>query len=147
MELKVKITQILPEQSGTSKTGKSWVKQQFVAEPVDAQYPKPIKFDAFNPDEHFPVLRAGTIATLSFDVDSRPYTGRDGVERWNTSVNVWRAVIDNGQQEPQQFSATVPSASAFGSTPVHAASPAGFAPASAAVSYPEPEPSNSDLPF
>ena len=93
MEIQVKIIQILPELTGVAKSGNSWRKMQFVGETLD-QYPKPIKFDVFNPATDFPIIRQGQTVTLSFDVDSRSYVGKDGVERWNTNVNVWRAVIN-----------------------------------------------------
>ena len=42
MDIKGKITQILPVASGVSKAGKEWKKREFVIEMIDGAYSKQI---------------------------------------------------------------------------------------------------------
>ena len=46
MEISGRIIQVLPLQSGTSKTGNAWKKQEYVLETKD-NYPRKVKFDFF----------------------------------------------------------------------------------------------------
>lgn len=83
MELKGKVIQILPAQTGTGKKGQ-WKKQEFIVE-TQAQYPKKVclsvwgdKIDQFN-------LAAGEIVNVSVDLESREYNGR-----WYTEARAWK---------------------------------------------------------
>ena len=54
MDIKGKIIQKLDLQSGTSKAGNQWKKQEYVLETFDS-YPKKVKFDFFDADfNHLP---------------------------------------------------------------------------------------------
>ena len=91
MEVKGKIIQVLELQSGTSKAGNPWRKQEYVLETLDA-YPKKVHFDFFGDRiDQYPINLGDTIV-LSFDIESREYQGR-----WFTSIRGWKAekVNDN----------------------------------------------------
>lgn len=75
----------LPLQSGTSKAGNAWSKQEYVLETMEA-YPKKVHFDFFGEKAaQFP-LEVGDLVDLSYDIESREYNGR-----WYTSIRGWKA--------------------------------------------------------
>lgn len=83
MEIKGKVIQLLPLQTGMGKKGQ-WKKQEFIVE-TQAQYPKKVclsawgdKVDQFN-------LSAGDMVNVSIDIESREYNGR-----WYTEVRAWK---------------------------------------------------------
>ena len=84
MELKGKVIQLLPLQSGTSQAGKEWKKQEFVIE-THEQYPKKICMHLFGDRvDQYPVSE-GEEVSVNFDIESREYNGR-----WYTNINVWK---------------------------------------------------------
>lgn len=91
MEIKGKVIQVMPLQSGTSqRTGNAWRKQDYLMETYD-RFPRKIYFGFFGDAiDQYP-LQAGDDINLSFDLESRSYVGRDGVERWSTDVRAWKA--------------------------------------------------------
>lgn len=131
MEIKGKVIQVMPLQSGTSqRTGNAWRKQDYLLETYD-RFPRKIYFGFFGDAiDQYP-LQAGDDINLSFDLESRSYMGRDGVERWSTDVRAWKAEkIDPsmimqapapqyGQPAPVAgtSAAPVPPASDFGAFP------------------------------
>ena len=102
---------MLPQASGTSKAGNNWRKQEYILETFD-QYPRKVLFSFFNNAiDQYP-LQPGEDVIVSFDLESRSFIGRDGVERWSTDVRAWKAVradqvvAEGGFQQapaPQQF--------------------------------------------
>jgi hypothetical protein len=88
MEITGKIIQVLPEQSGISKTsGKEWKLQAYVLETQD-QYPKKVHFEVFGEDRvKANQCKIDDIVTVSFDIESREFNGR-----WYTSIRAWRVV-------------------------------------------------------
>ncbi len=102
MEIVGKILHVLPLQSGTSKAGNQWKKQEYVLETEDA-YPKKICFDFFGDRvDQFP-LQINDRIKLSFDLESREYQGR-----WYTSVRGWKsepADNNNPAAQPSQVAA------------------------------------------
>jgi hypothetical protein len=83
MELKGKVIQILPMQTGQGKKG-TWRKQEFILE-TQAQYPKKVclslwgdKIDQFKISE-------GEIVNVSVDLESREYNSR-----WYTEARAWK---------------------------------------------------------
>lgn len=85
MEISGRIIQVLPLQSGTSKTGNAWKKQEYVLETKD-NYPRKVKFDFFGERvDQFP-LAVGDDVIVSFDLESREFNGR-----WYTDVRGWKA--------------------------------------------------------
>lgn len=95
MEVQVTITEICPVENIVSKTsGKEYHKYKFVGKTQGA-YPKEICFETLGDDKMAQFnLVAGQNYIVSFDIESR---------RWNdkffTSINAWRVMPDNGQQQ------------------------------------------------
>jgi hypothetical protein len=89
-----KVTQILEEQSGTSKNG-PWRKQDFILETED-RYPKPVCITQWGDDIDAFAVREGERLTAHVDIQSREYNGR-----WYTDVKAWRVSReDEGGQAP-----------------------------------------------
>lgn len=94
MEVKGRINQVLPVSSGTSKAGNEWKKQEFVLQ-TDEQYSKTICFTLFGDKiSMLSGLQPGSEVTVSFDVESREFSGR-----WYHNINAWK--IDTAAQSPQ----------------------------------------------
>ncbi|MGQ8336173.1 DUF3127 domain-containing protein [Sunxiuqinia sp. A32] len=118
LEVKGKITHILPVSTGVSKAGKEWQKQEFVIE-TDDQYPKQVCFTLFNDKVNLiDGLATETEVNVSFSVESREFNGR-----WYHNINAWR--IDT----------------------VSAEAPSGFPPEFSADDIPPESADNNDLPF
>jgi len=89
MDLSGKITSLLPEVSGSSKSGNAWRKQEYILE-TGGQYPKKVcvsiwgdKIDQFG-------LKVGEQVNLGIEVESREYNGR-----WYTEVKAYK--VDRSQ--------------------------------------------------
>ena len=83
MNISGKVVQVLPIQTGTSKAGNPWQKQEFILE------------------------QGGQDVMVSVDIDSREFNGR-----WYTEIKAWNIVLAGAQQAapaPQQV-ATAPAA-------------------------------------
>ncbi len=83
MELKGKIIQLLPPQTGMGKKGQ-WKKQEFIVE-TQSQYPKKVclsvwgdKIDQFS-------LAVGDTVNVSVELESREYNSR-----WYTEARAWK---------------------------------------------------------
>ncbi|MEK6782546.1 MAG: DUF3127 domain-containing protein [Bacteroidota bacterium] len=83
MDLKGKIVQILPHQTGMGKKGQ-WKKQEFIVE-TQSQFPKKVclsawgdKIDQFN-------LAVGDTVNVSVELESREYNSR-----WYTEARAWK---------------------------------------------------------
>lgn len=86
------VLNILPLQTGTSKAGNQWQKQDFILE-TGGQYPRKVCICLFGDNvEKFP-LQVGQSVTASVDIESREFNGR-----WYTDVRAWN-VVYNGQQQ------------------------------------------------
>lgn len=92
LELKAKLIQINPVQSGQTRTGNTWKKQEIIVETVKTQYPKKVcltiwgdKIDQFN-------YQQGNEYTFSLDIESREYNGR-----WYTDVKAYEIKAEEGQ--------------------------------------------------
>jgi hypothetical protein len=83
-----KVTQILEEQSGTSKNG-PWRKQDFILETED-RYPKPVCITQWGDDIDAFGVTVGEHLTAHVDIQSREYNGR-----WYTDVKAWRVTRDD----------------------------------------------------
>jgi len=76
MQITGKLVAIMPLQTGTTKAGKTWEKQQFVIETIE-EHPKKISFDIFGKKTAiFGVLKIGTEISVVFNVESREYNGK-----------------------------------------------------------------------
>ena len=92
MDIKGKIIQKLPPQSGVSKSGTAWNKQEYVLETLDS-YPNQIKFDFFGDKANDNILMVGDIVTVSIDIESREFNGR-----WYTDIHAYKAIIEGGNE-------------------------------------------------
>jgi hypothetical protein len=98
LELTGKLSQLLPEQSGTGKNGQ-WTKQDFVIE-TQEQYPRKVCFSAWGDKAaQAKALKPGTFVNVSFNAESREFNGK-----WYTDLKAWK--ID------QQSQSGIPSDSA-----------------------------------
>ena len=99
MEIEGIITAVFAKQSGTSKNGKEWTKQDFILE-VEGQYLKHILFTRMGAEkiDKYPTIN-GQHVKVSFDIDAREYNGK-----WYNSVTAFKVEnLDGGnmQRVPQ----------------------------------------------
>lgn len=145
MEIRGKIIFKLPLQSGTSKAGNPWSKQEYVLETMDA-FPKKVHFDFFGERANQYPLEVGDVVDLSFDIESREYNGR-----WYTSIRGWKAdkVDPNALAAANaQAQAGYPAAGPAPTGPVPAPAPGPVADASVAPTADFNQPAEGDdLPF
>lgn len=105
MNISGKVVQVLPIQTGTSKAGNPWQKQEFVLE-QGGQYPRKVCISLFG-DNVAKIPQVGQDVMVSVDIDSREFNGR-----WYTEIKAWNIVQAGAQQAapaPQQV-ATAPAA-------------------------------------
>lgn len=111
MELTGKCVAVLDIQSGTSKAGNPWQKQDFVIE-VGDRYPKKVCFQLFG-DRVNDCPNVGDEVTVSFDAESREWNGR-----WFTQLNAWKVENKSVAQPQPQPQAQTAAASAPASAAV-----------------------------
>ncbi len=87
MEIKGKITQLLPQKSGQSANGE-WRKQEYILE-TSSEYPKKICFMAWGDKIDQFDIKQGENVEVAIDLESREYNGR-----WYTDVKAWRVSRD-----------------------------------------------------
>lgn len=105
MNISGKVVQVLPIQTGTSKAGNPWQKQEFVID-QGGQYPRKACISLFG-DNVAKIPQVGQDVMVSVDIDSREFNGR-----WYTEIKAWNVVQAGAQQAapaPQQV-ATAPAA-------------------------------------
>jgi hypothetical protein len=95
MDIKGKLVQLLPLQTGQGKNGQ-WRKQDIIIE-TQGQYPKKVCISIWGDKINESQLQIGNELNISFDVESREYNGR-----WYTDVKAWKvdgagASSDGGQ--------------------------------------------------
>lgn len=127
MQIKGTIKLALPEQSGTSKSGKAWKKREYVVEYEQGQYPKSIVFSVMGDNIEKLNLQQGTEYELSIDFDAREWNGR-----YFLSASCWRASATGA---PQGAPTQTPQ-------PAQSAQPA---PTNWESLYPQPTPKESKL--
>lgn len=121
MEIEGKIILDLGLQSGVSKAGNEWKKQEWVLETM-GQYPRKVKFTVFGSKLDTVKLELGKSYKISVDVESREFNNR-----WYTDLNAYAATeVGNTPAEsfgsaPQTFAPqTDPFAAAPASDPFNA---------------------------
>ena len=105
MNISGKVVQVLPIQTGTSKAGNPWQKQEFVLD-QGGQYPRKVCISLFG-DNVAKIPQVGQDVMVSVDIDSREFNGR-----WYTEIKAWNVVQAGAQPAapaPQQV-ATAPAA-------------------------------------
>lgn len=101
MEVTGTIVNVLPKQSGTSKAGKAWEKQEFILE-VPGQYPKRILFATLGTEKIqriMPNLIQGQVRTVFFDIDCREFNGK-----YYNDVSAYSVQMPRAQQNTPQGS-------------------------------------------
>ena len=85
MELQGVLKQILPLESGESKSGKAWQKQTIIVETQET-YPKLIAVEVSEKAiSRLQDYQIGHTITCSINIESREYNGR-----WFTSIKCWK---------------------------------------------------------
>jgi hypothetical protein len=85
MEIQGKLIQVLPIESGTSKSGKDWTQQTIIVETGD-QYPKKIAIQcASNLMDKIKDYQIGHTITCQVNIESRESGGK-----WYTSIKAWK---------------------------------------------------------
>ena len=85
LQVKGKIQQILKPESGVSRAGKEWKKQEFIIETIE-QFPRKVCFTLMN--DKFSLLEGfteGDEVNVSFNLESRDYNGK-----WFHNINAWK---------------------------------------------------------
>jgi hypothetical protein len=102
LQVKGNIQQILKPESGVSRAGKEWKKQEFVIETRE-QFPRKVCFTLFNDKASLiDGLSTGEEVEVSFNVESREYNGK-----WFHNLNAWKIdkpSNDNMPEPPPEFS-------------------------------------------
>jgi hypothetical protein len=113
MEITGQIIQLLPEVTGTGRSGNSWRKQEFILE-TRGQYPRKVCMSLWGDKiDQFP-LQSGAEITASVEVESREYNGR-----WYTDVRAWKiAAAQTGVGPAAASSAMAPSVVSMGASSV-----------------------------
>ena len=92
MQLLVKLTHLLPLQTGKGKNGE-WKKQDIIVE-TDDQYPKKICVSIWGDKINEGQLKIGNILKIDFDTESKEYKGK-----WYSDIKAWKIeVIRTGTQ-------------------------------------------------
>ena len=103
LSIKGNVIEILEPQSGVSRAGKDWKKQEFVIE-TQEQYPKKVCFTLFgDKTSMIDGMSKGEEVEVAFNVESREFNGR-----WFHNINAWKIdkVSDGGMPDvPPEFSA------------------------------------------
>ena len=102
LQIKGTVIKILNAESGVSRAGKEWKKQEFVIETQD-QFPRKVCFTLFNDKVSLlDQIQEGKEVDVSFNVESREYNGR-----WFHNINAWKIdqVTDNSynQEAPPEY--------------------------------------------
>ncbi|HKJ78768.1 MAG TPA: DUF3127 domain-containing protein [Prolixibacteraceae bacterium] len=101
LQVKGKIQQILKAESGVSRAGKEWQKQEFVIE-TEEQFPRKVCFTLFN-DKTSLInnLSEGEEVEVSFNLESREFNGK-----WYHNINAWKIdkpATENLPEPPPEF--------------------------------------------
>ncbi len=102
LQVKGKIQQILQPESGVSRAGNEWKKQEFVIE-TEEQFPKKVCFTLFNDKNALlEKVTEGDDVEVSFNLESREFNGK-----WYHNINAWKIdkVSDQGNlpEPPPEF--------------------------------------------
>lgn len=85
LHVKGKVEKIYDIESGVSKAGNEWKKQEFVIE-TDDSFPRKVCFTLFNDKISLAnELTPGMEVDVSFNIESREYNGK-----WFHNINAWR---------------------------------------------------------
>jgi hypothetical protein len=91
MEIKGKVKNVLPVESGAGKNGKEWKRQDFIVEFMDGEYSKILALTARTDNTLKAVndLKSGMDVTVQFNIESREYNGK-----YYTNATAWKIEAD-----------------------------------------------------
>lgn len=98
MKLEGKIIVAQPIQSGVSKNGNNWQRQDFVLE-IPGQYPKKVAFSVMNSNIQNFGLAVGQDVDIEIDINANEWQGK-----WFNSITCWKATLRNQDSLPQRNS-------------------------------------------
>ena len=129
-----RVSVVLPVESGTSSSGKSWSKQTIVITEEDVQYPGSIAVTLFKP-ELVGTVAAGETITAHLSVQATEYNGK-----YYNNISAWKI-------EHVGSAAPAPYTGAHNNTP--SGNTANSYPAAPNAPQPTPQPAGGqdDLPF
>jgi len=97
LNLKGKLVKILGMESGVSRNGNAWKKQEFILE-TQEQFPRKVCFTLFNDKVSLlSNFSGGEDLEVSFDVESREFNGK-----WYHNINAWK-IEKTGQKSPAEI--------------------------------------------
>ena len=104
IQVKGTVVQILKSETGVSKAGKEWKKQEFVIE-TNEQYPKKVCFTLFGDKSSLlDGITEGKEVEVFFSVESRDFNGK-----WFHNINAWKIELAGvgtaAKSYPPEFSA------------------------------------------
>lgn len=89
------ITNALPEQSGTSKSGKTWRKRDYIVEYEHGQYPKSIVFSIMGDKIDSLNIQQGVEYELALDFEAKEWNGR-----YFLQASCWKATPTQSMAQP-----------------------------------------------
>jgi len=94
MQIKGTLQQILKMESGVSKAGKEWKKQDFVVV-TNEQFPKTVCFTLFGEKVSLiNGIKEGLGIEVYFNLESREFNGK-----WYHNINAWKIDVDTNQAQ------------------------------------------------
>jgi fructose-1,6-bisphosphatase len=104
MQVKGTLLQILKMETGVSKAGKEWKKQDFVIE-TNEQFPKKVCFTLFGDKiSLIDSIAEGSELEVYFSLESRDFNGK-----WYHNINAWKiekaGAVNAAGNYPQAFQA------------------------------------------
>lgn len=89
------ITNALPEQSGTSKSGKAWRKREYIVEYEHGQYPKSVVFSVMGQKIDELNIQQGVEYELELDFEAREWNNR-----YFLQASCWKAAPTQPTAQP-----------------------------------------------
>lgn len=97
-QVKGTVIQILRPETGVSKAGKEWKKQEFVIE-TNEQFPKKVCFTLFGDKSSLlNGISEGTEVEVHFNVESRDFNGK-----WFHNINAWKIDTASASNAPSNY--------------------------------------------
>lgn len=97
-QVKGTVIQILKPESGVSKAGKEWKKQEFVIE-TNEQFPKKVCFTLFGDKSSLlNGISEGAEVDVHFTVESRDFNGK-----WFHNINAWKIEMAGTSNAPKNY--------------------------------------------
>lgn len=98
MKITGRINLVLPVQSGVSKTGKNWRRQEcvLVYDEQNPSYPKSILFSVMNERIDSFNIQQNQVYEVEVDFETREYNGR-----YFMSASAWKCTLQVGAPQPQ----------------------------------------------